>query len=82
LPEYKVAGWFALAAPGGTPRPILERLNKELAAAIADPAVRQGFQKAGAEPIALPLDQSRKFHADEIIKYRDIITKAGIPQIQ
>jgi tripartite-type tricarboxylate transporter receptor subunit TctC len=82
LPEYKVAGWFALAAPGGTPRPILERLNKELAAAIADPAVRQGFQKAGAEPIALPLDQSRKFHADEIIKYRDIIIKAGIPQIQ
>src|SRR5207342_558494 len=29
LPEYKVSGWFALAAPAGTPRPILEALNKE-----------------------------------------------------
>ena len=47
LPEYKISGWFALAAPGGTPRPILERLNKELTAALKDPAVREGFAKAG-----------------------------------
>ena len=44
LPEYKMTGWFALAAPGGTPRPILEKLNRELAAALSDPAVRQSFQ--------------------------------------
>ncbi len=37
LPEYKVNGWFALLAPGGTPKPILERLNKELIAALNDP---------------------------------------------
>ena len=78
LPEYKVSGWFALAAPAGTPRPILERLNKELIAALNDPAVREGFAKAGAAPIALSLDAAKKFHADEIVLYRDIITKAGI----
>ena len=82
LPEYKVDGWFALAAPAGTPRPVLERLNKELSAAINDPAVRQGFEKSGAVPIALTLDQAKKFHADEIVKYRNIITKAGIPKIE
>src|SRR5262245_34096505 len=82
LPEYKVAGWFALAAPGGTPRPILERLNKELAAALNDPAVRQGFAKVGAATIALSLDDAKKFHAAEIIKYREIITKAGVPVIE
>jgi tripartite-type tricarboxylate transporter receptor subunit TctC len=82
LPEYKVAGWFALAAPGGTPRPILERLNNELTAALNDPAVHEGFAKAGAQPIALPLDRAKKFHSDEIIKYRDIIIKAGVPQIE
>ena len=81
LPDYKVSGWFALLAPGGTPKPILERLNKELTAALADPAVREGFMKAGAETMAIPLDRAKKFHADEIKKYRDIITKAGIPQI-
>jgi tripartite-type tricarboxylate transporter receptor subunit TctC len=82
LPEYKISGWFALAAPGGTPRPILERLNKELNAALKDPAVRQGFAKAGAAPIALSLDAAKKFHADEIVLYRNVITNAKIPQIQ
>jgi tripartite-type tricarboxylate transporter receptor subunit TctC len=82
LPEYKVAGWFALAAPGGTPRPILERLNKELTAALKDPAVRKGFEKAGAAPIALSLDAAKKFHAEQVVLYRNIITKAGIKQIQ
>lgn len=82
LPEYKMSGWFALLAPGGTPRPILERLNKELTAALQDPAVQQSFEKVGAKTMALPLDQARKFHVDQIAIYRDIITKAGIPQIQ
>ena len=81
LPEYKINGWFALLAPGGTPRPILERLNKELLAALNDPAVRKGFESAGAETIAIPLDAAKKFHADEIVRYRDIITKAGIAKI-
>jgi tripartite-type tricarboxylate transporter receptor subunit TctC len=82
LPEYKVSGWFALAAPAATPRPILERLNKELAAALKDPAVQEGFAKQGAAPMTLALDAAKKFHADEIVLYRNIITKAGIPQIQ
>jgi tripartite-type tricarboxylate transporter receptor subunit TctC len=82
LPEYKVSGWFALAAPAGTPRPILEALNKELSAAIKDPAVRKGFDTAGAQPMALGLEEARKFHAAEIVTYRDIITRAKIPQIQ
>jgi tripartite-type tricarboxylate transporter receptor subunit TctC len=81
LPEYKVSGWFALLAPGGTPQPILEKLNKELTDALNDPNVRQSFEKAGAVTIALPLDKAKKFHADEIVKYHDIITKAGIAQI-
>jgi tripartite-type tricarboxylate transporter receptor subunit TctC len=82
LPDYKVSGWFALLAPAGTPRPILEKLNKEMAAALNDPAVRESFAKAGAETMTLPLDEARKFHVNEIKKYHDIITRAGIPQIE
>ncbi|MGZ5845082.1 MAG: Bug family tripartite tricarboxylate transporter substrate binding protein, partial [Xanthobacteraceae bacterium] len=40
--------WFALFAPAGTPRPILERINKELAAALKDPVVRHSFEINGA----------------------------------
>jgi tripartite-type tricarboxylate transporter receptor subunit TctC len=77
-----VAGDNRLAALPDTPRPILERLNKELAAALADPAVRDGFAKAGAEPMALSLELSAKFHSEEIVKYRNIIKNAGIAQIE
>ncbi len=82
LPAYQVSGWFALFAPAGTPRPILERINKELAAALKDPVVRHSFEINGAEPMSLPLDQAKKFQIDEIAKYRDIINKAGIHQIE
>jgi tripartite-type tricarboxylate transporter receptor subunit TctC len=81
LPQYKVNGWFALLAPGGTPKPILEKLNKELTAALNDPQVKKGFEAAGAEVMTMPLEPAKKFLHDEIIKYRDIITKAGIEQI-
>ena len=81
LPQYKVNGWFALLAPAGTPKPILERINKEMMAALNDPQVKQGFESAGAEVMMMPLDESKKFLHEEIIKYRDIITKAGIPKI-
>jgi tripartite-type tricarboxylate transporter receptor subunit TctC len=82
LPEYVVSGWFALLVPKGTPAAIVTRLNNELKAAVADPAVRARFAQQGAETVYLPLDLSKKFIADEIGKYRDIIITAGIPQIE
>ena len=82
MPQYKVNGWFALLAPAGTPKPIVEKLNKEMKAALDDPQVKKGFDGAGAETMSMPLDQVKKWHHDEIAKYRNIITKAGIPQIE
>ena len=81
LPQYVVSGWFALFAPHGTPPPISAKLNSALKAAIEDPAVHTRFAQQGAETIYMTLDQSKKFLSDEIVKYRDIITKASIPQI-
>ncbi len=82
LPEYLVSGWFALLVPKGTPAAIVAKLNSTLKAAVADPQVRAGFQRQGAETMYFPLDQSAKFITDEIKKYHDIIVNAGIPQIE
>jgi tripartite-type tricarboxylate transporter receptor subunit TctC len=82
LPDYIASGWFALLAPHGTPKPIVNRLNKELAAAIADPAVRARFLDIGAEPIAMLPDDSSRFLSGEIAKWRDVVIKAGIPPIE
>ncbi len=82
LADYKVDGWFGLSAPAGVPKDILERLNKELNAALNDPEVRGNFEKVGAVPFGLGLEESKTFLAGEIAKYRDIITKAGIAKIE
>jgi tripartite-type tricarboxylate transporter receptor subunit TctC len=82
VPEYKFDGWFGLGAPAGVPREILERLNAALNEALKDPAVRIRFEEIGAVPIGLDLDKARVFLADEVVKYRDIITKAGITRIE
>jgi tripartite-type tricarboxylate transporter receptor subunit TctC len=82
LPEYVVSGWFALLVPKGTPADVVTKLNGEVKSALADPEVRARFQQQGAETLYLPPDQANKFIADEIKKYHDIITKAGIPQIE
>ncbi len=81
LPQYKINGWFALLAPKGTPKAILERLHQETAKALNDPQVKQGFEKAGAETMLVPLADAKKWQRDEIAKYTDIIAKAGIPKI-
>ncbi len=82
MPQYKINGWFALLAPKGTPKPILERLHKETEKALNDPQVKQAFEKAGAETMLVPLDQAKQWQRDEIAKYTDIIAKAGIPKIE
>lgn len=78
LPNYIASGWFALLAPKGTPTVIVERLNKALAAAIADRSVRERFQAVGAEPDAIAPAAAKKFLSDEIVKWRGIIEQAGI----
>jgi len=82
LPEYVVSGWFALLAPKGTPPAIVARLNREVAAALADREVREKFELQGAEPMLLSVDQTRAFIAEEIRKYHDIVTNAGIAPIE
>jgi tripartite-type tricarboxylate transporter receptor subunit TctC len=82
LPDYIVSGWFALSVPKGTPAPIVDKLNDEVKKALANPDVRARFQQQGAETYYLSPADSKKFIADEIAKYRDIITKAGIEKIE
>ena len=51
LPGYEAVLRYGLAAPAGTPRPIIDRLNKELNAALASKEVRDRLAVEGAEPL-------------------------------
>ena len=50
IPDYLFAGWNAIFAPKGTPKPVVDQLSKALLAALADPAVRKRIEDTGALP--------------------------------
>jgi tripartite-type tricarboxylate transporter receptor subunit TctC len=79
---YETYGWLALLAPKDTPRPIIDRLNAELASAIKDETVKARFVELGAEPVATSPEETAKFISAELAKWRAIITKAGITMTQ
>jgi tripartite-type tricarboxylate transporter receptor subunit TctC len=78
VPGYESSAWFGLVAPRGTPRPIIDKLNAEIVAAMSDATVRTRFVEFGAEPLTTTPDELARFIASEVIKWREIITKAGI----
>ena len=75
---YVSAAWFAFIAPRGTPRPLVDKIYREVAAAMSDASVRTRFIDFGAEPLASTPDELGKHIASEVVKWREIITKGGI----
>jgi tripartite-type tricarboxylate transporter receptor subunit TctC len=75
---YVATAWFTIAAPASTPQPLLERLNADLRAVLAEPALRERFTTMGATPIGGPLDESRAFLASETVKWSRVVQSAGI----
>jgi tripartite-type tricarboxylate transporter receptor subunit TctC len=75
---YESAAWFALVAPRGTPKPMIDRVAAEVAKAMSDANVRARFTDFGAEPMATSPEELGKFISAEVTKWKDIIAKAGI----
>ena len=80
LAGFEVLGWFALLAPAKTPPEIIRRLNSEVNAAIARPAIVTRFAELGAEPLGGSPDHAAAFIKGEQDKWGKIIQDAGIKQ--
>ena len=80
LPAMRMSGWNMLFAPVGTPRPVLERLNRALLAALADPAVQRRMGELGSGPAGgerTTPDGAQAFWRAEIARWRPLIEQAG-----
>ncbi|MCW5733566.1 MAG: tripartite tricarboxylate transporter substrate binding protein [Enhydrobacter sp.] len=78
-PGFDVAGWYGVLAPKGTPRPIVEKLNRELNAVISDPAYRErviGLGAVAAEPLA-PEAFGASYRA-EAERWKAVIERIGL----
>lgn len=81
LKDFEVAVWHGLYVAKGTPKPILDKLNAALVAAIKDPQFKESLAKLGAEAVtpdrATPESLAKHLKA-EIEKWGPIIKKAGV----
>ena len=77
VPGYEVSTWFALFGPAGTPEPVVQRLNREFAAALADHDTRekllaQGFTLNGGSPQDLGA-----LVRSELVKWARVVKESG-----
>ena len=77
VPGYEVSTWFALFGPAGTPEPVVQRLNREFAAALADHDIRdklvaQGFTLNGGSPQDLGA-----LVRSELVKWARVVKESG-----
>jgi len=75
---YEATGWYGLYGPRGLPRPIVERLNREVNKVIAMPDVRERFAQLNLEPVGGTPEQFAQFLKDDLEKYAKIAKAAGI----
>jgi tripartite-type tricarboxylate transporter receptor subunit TctC len=78
IPSFDVSGWTGVAAPSGTPEPIVERLNREINAGLDDPGVRKRFDEVGAVPFKLTPAEARSRIAKDIEKWATVVKGARI----
>ena len=76
--NFEASSWFGVVAPAGTPQPIIDRLHKDIAAALRQPALQERFAKSGARLIGnTPAEFAQQIRDDrktwgEIIRAADI----------
>jgi tripartite-type tricarboxylate transporter receptor subunit TctC len=78
VPGYEATAWFGIGAPTKTPANIVEALNKDINAGLADPNLRQRISDLGGLPMPLSPAEFAKFIADETEKWAKVIKFAGI----
>ena len=78
VPGYEATGWSCLCAPRNTPDAILGRLNAEINAALADPAIKARFTELGGVGLGGSPDDLARLIASEIDKWGKVVKFAGV----
>jgi tripartite-type tricarboxylate transporter receptor subunit TctC len=78
LPGFDTMVWFGLFAPAGTPKAIVETMNRKTNAVLALPGVKEGFAKLGIEGVGGPPEVLAAKVQSEIQKWANIVRERGI----
>src|SRR5450830_1810020 len=78
LPDASFEGWYAMAAPAGTPAPVLERLGRELRAVMALPEVQKQFRAQALEPVYQDPAAMTRLMEQEFTQFRAAAARAHL----
>jgi tripartite-type tricarboxylate transporter receptor subunit TctC len=78
FPGYEVTSWFGLAAPAGTPRPIVDMLNAAMRKALEDPEAVKQLSAAGLEPALSSPEEFGAYIKSEIEKWTKVARAANV----
>ncbi|HTN26513.1 MAG TPA: tripartite tricarboxylate transporter substrate binding protein [Burkholderiales bacterium] len=79
LKGYELIAWFALVAPAGTPKDVVQALHDATVKGIAKPEVREKFAAIGTDVAPLGPDELGRFIQSEIAAWAKLVKLAGIP---
>jgi tripartite-type tricarboxylate transporter receptor subunit TctC len=78
LPGFVVDSWVGVLAPARTPLPVIERLQREIAAVLADPAVKERYGVLGIEPVGNTPEQFAAQIREDLARWEKVVRQAGI----
>jgi tripartite-type tricarboxylate transporter receptor subunit TctC len=78
VPGFEVGTWQAVFAPAGTPKPIVERLNKEIAQILKMPDIVAKLADLGLEPVGGSPEELGQFQKAEIEKWAKVVKEANV----
>lgn len=78
VPGFDVSSWFALFAPAKTPQAVIDKVQADTKAALADPAVRTRMDALAAEPVGNSPAELGAFLQAEMKKWGDLIREVGV----
>jgi tripartite-type tricarboxylate transporter receptor subunit TctC len=78
VPGYEVTTWYSFVAPAGTPKPVIDRLNREISAIVDTPAVQEKLRVQGLEPDSMTPEELGSLFKAETAKWAKVIKDAKI----
>jgi len=78
MPEFDVTTWYGVLAPAGTPRPIVTRLNQEIARIMHSEELKVPLAASGTDPLTDTPEEFAAYIKQEIAKWGDVVRKANL----
>jgi tripartite-type tricarboxylate transporter receptor subunit TctC len=78
LPGYDMTPWYGVLAPAKTPRPVIDKLNAEIARILKLPDIQESYARQGFVPVGSTPQQFATHIGDMIAKYRRVVKDANI----